>query len=151
MIFIGTFPKVNQDWKYNLKSNTVRMSYSRVLVEILLPLQELCFYSLQERMEEWCGFRMALSFYRPPHWHLQSVNNEYDLLLCWQINCWQGWLSNNYDSITPLNSLLPNMLHATTAVILPDMSCMQKDGRKKLCAKFRCSRILLLPDTKTLS
>ena len=33
---------------------------------------------------------------------LQSVNNEYDLLLCWQINRWQGWLSNNYDSITPL-------------------------------------------------
>ena len=82
---------------------------------------------------------------------LQSVNNEYDLLLCWQINCWQGWLSNNYDSITPLTSLEPNMLYATTAIILPDMTCMQKDGRKKLCAKFRCSRILLLPDTKTLS
>ena len=28
VIFIGTFPKVNQGWKYHLKSNTVRMSYS---------------------------------------------------------------------------------------------------------------------------
>ena len=56
---------------------------------------------------------------------LQSVNNEYDPLLCVQINCRQGWFSNNYDSINPLNLLLPNMLYATSVVILPYMPYMQ--------------------------
>ena len=135
VIFFGAFPKANQGWKYHLKCNTVRMSCSSFkspgwnaapfVGALLLLLTTPCF-PLQERIVEWCGLGWRSAFVGSLVDILQLMNNEYDLLLCWQINC---WLSNNYDSITPLTSLLPNMLYATTAAILPNMFYMQKDGR----------------------